>query len=78
MILKGVHTIGLRGKIMKEESYSKLALNAMHRASKEAIEQAASLNLKIPEWKDGKIIYVDAKEKLKNLSYSYKSATDSN
>ncbi len=55
---------------MKEKSYSKLALNAMHRASKEAIEKAANLDLKIPEWKDGKIIFVDAKEKLKKLKYS--------
>jgi len=55
---------------MKKESYSKLALNAMLRASKEAIEKAASLDLKIPEWKDGKIIFVDAKEKLKKLNYS--------
>jgi len=55
---------------MKKESYSKLALNAMQRASKEAIEKAANLDLKIPEWKDGKIIFVDAKEKLKKLIYS--------
>ncbi len=58
---------------MKKKSYSKLALDAMHRASKEAIEKAASLDLKIPEWKDGKIIFVDAKEKLKKLSYSWLS-----
>jgi len=55
---------------MKKESYSKLALNAMFRASKEATEKAANLGLKIPEWKDGKIIFVDAKEKLKKISYS--------
>ena len=55
---------------MKKESYSKLALNAMHRASKNALEKAANMDLKIPEWKDGKIIFVDAKEKLKKLSYS--------
>jgi hypothetical protein len=55
---------------MKKESYSKLALNAMHRASKVAIEKAANLDLKIPEWKDGKIVFVDAKKKLKKLSCS--------
>lgn len=55
---------------MEKQSYSKLALNAMYRASREAVEKAARLDLKIPEWKDGKIIYVDAKEKLKKLNYS--------
>jgi hypothetical protein len=34
------------------------------------VEKAARLDLKIPEWKDGKIIFVDAKEKLKKMSYS--------
>lgn len=58
------------GKNMKKKSYSKLALNAMHRASKEAIEKAANLDLKLPEWKDGKIIFVDAKKKLEQLNYS--------
>nr|NJM01709.1 hypothetical protein [Desulfobacula sp.] len=53
---------------MKKESYSQIALKAMHRASKSAIENAARLDLKIPEWKDGKIIFVDAKEKLKKFS----------
>jgi hypothetical protein len=55
---------------MKKKSYSELALNAMHRASKEAIEKAANLDLKLPEWKDGKIIFVDAKKKLEQLNYS--------
>lgn len=37
-----------------------------------AVEYALSAaeGEKIPEWKDGKIIFVDAKEKLKKLSYS--------
>ena len=55
---------------MKNKSYSNIALNAMHRASKEAIEKAAKLDLKIPVWKKGKIIFVEAKEKLKSLSYT--------
>jgi hypothetical protein len=42
----------------------------MYRASREAVEKAARLDLKIPEWKDGKIIFVDAKEKPKELNYS--------
>lgn len=54
---------------MKKESYSSIALKAMHRASKEAIEKAANLNLKIPVWKNGKIIFVKAKEKLQKTSY---------
>jgi len=49
---------------MNKESYSNLALNAMHRASK----KAASLDLSIPVWKDGKIIFIKAKEKLQKLS----------
>ncbi len=50
---------------MKDKiSYSKLAASAMCRASKSAQKKAASLNLKIPVWKDGKIIYVDPKEAL--------------
>ena len=53
---------------MNKESYSKLALNAMHRASKKAAEKAAILDLSIPVWKDGKIICVKAKEKLQKLS----------
>ncbi len=40
---------------MTKESYSKSALNAMHRASKQALEKAANMDLKIPEWKDGKL-----------------------
>ena len=53
---------------MNKESYSKLALNAMHRASKKAAEKAAILDLSIPVWKDGKIIFVKATEKLQKLS----------
>ena len=52
---------------MKKESYSSLALNAMHRASKKAVEKAADLDLQIPEWKDGRVVFVPAKEKLKKL-----------
>ena len=45
---------------MKEKvSYSKLAINAMYRASKSAQRKAAELNLKVPIWKDGKIIYME-------------------
>jgi len=40
-------------------SYSKLAANAMYRASKSAQQKAAELNLKLPIWKDGRIIYVE-------------------
>jgi len=48
---------------MKEKiSYSKLALNAMCRASKEAQKKAADNNLKMPIWKDGNIIYIDPDE----------------
>ncbi len=54
---------------MIKESNANIALNAMHRASKKAIEKAAKLDLKIPEWNDGKIIFVNAKEKLKKLNY---------
>jgi hypothetical protein len=42
-------------------------MNAMNRALKQALEKAANLDLKIPEWKDGKIIFVDPKEKLKQI-----------
>ncbi|MBU1345050.1 MAG: hypothetical protein KKE44_20490 [Proteobacteria bacterium] len=52
---------------MKKESKSQLALNAMQRASKKAVEKAANLDLSIPVWKDGKIIFVKAKDKLQNL-----------
>jgi hypothetical protein len=48
---------------MKEKiSYSKLALNAMCRASKEAQKKAADHNLKIPIWKDGNIVYMEPKQ----------------
>ena len=52
---------------MKEELNSQLALNAMHRASKKAVEKAANLDQSIPLWKDGKIIFVKAKDKLQKL-----------
>ena len=53
---------------MKKESYSSLAINAMHRASKKAVEKAANLDLQIPEWKDGRVVFVPAKEKLKRFT----------
>ncbi len=43
----------------KQISYSKLALNAMCRASKEAQKKAADNNLKMPIWKNGRIVYVE-------------------
>jgi hypothetical protein len=43
---------------MTKESYSKLALNAMNRAYKKALEKAANVDLKIPDCKDGKIVFV--------------------
>lgn len=46
---------------MKKESNADLALKAMRRASKQALERAARKDLKIPIWKDGKIIYESAK-----------------
>ena len=47
---------------MKKESNSYLALKAMRRASKQALERAASKDLKIPIWKDGKIVYERARD----------------
>ena len=45
---------------MKEQiSYSKLALKAMCRASKEAQKKAAENNLKMPIWKNGNIVYLE-------------------
>ncbi len=52
---------------MRKESNSQLALSAMHRASKKAVEKAANLDLSIPVWKDGKVIFVKAKDKLQKL-----------
>lgn len=52
---------------MDKQSYSALAINAMHRASKKSAEKAAALDLSIPVWKDGKIIFVKAKDKLQKL-----------
>ena len=52
---------------MKRKSNSQMALNAMHRASVKAVEKAAYLYLSIPVWKDGKIIFVKAKDKLQKL-----------
>ncbi len=60
---RAIGTGHYRGKIMKKKSNSSLALNAMRRASKQAIQKAADLNLKIPVWKNGKILLVEAKEK---------------
>lgn len=48
---------------MKEKiSYSQLAIDALYRASKLAQRKAEERNLKMPIWKDGKIIYIDTKE----------------
>ena len=46
----------------KQISYSKLALNAMCRASKEAQKKAADNNLKMPIWKNGSIVYIEPNE----------------
>ncbi len=45
-------------------SYSKLATKAMYRASKSAQKKAAELNLKLPIWKDGRIIYIEPEKGL--------------
>ena len=42
---------------MNKKLYSTLAMNAMHRASKKAVEKAATLDLSIPVWKDGKLSF---------------------
>ncbi|MEH0022899.1 MAG: hypothetical protein V6Z89_24870 [Desulfobacter sp.] len=55
---------------MKKISDSDAALNAMRRAAIQALEKAAEMDQEIPEWQDGKIIYVNAKEKLKRLKSS--------
>lgn len=47
-------------------SYSKLATNAMFRASKSAQKKASELNLKLPIWKKDKIIFIDPEEVLTN------------
>jgi hypothetical protein len=47
---------------MKKISYSELAIDAIYRASKLAQRRAEERNLKIPIWKDGKIIYIESKE----------------
>ncbi|MCB2264437.1 MAG: hypothetical protein LGR52_16090 [Candidatus Thiosymbion ectosymbiont of Robbea hypermnestra] len=48
---------------MKEQiSQSKLALDAMRRASREAVARAAEKDLKIPMWKNGEITFVDVKK----------------
>jgi len=54
---------------MRNKSYSIQALNAMRRASKKAVEKAANLGLKVPVWKDGKIILENAEEKFRKLSH---------
>jgi hypothetical protein len=54
---------------MKERmSYSELAIDAMSRAAKQAQKQAAERNLKMPIWKNGKIIYVESKQILKLIT----------
>ncbi|MBC8219181.1 MAG: hypothetical protein H8E67_01250 [Proteobacteria bacterium] len=56
---------------MKEKiSYSKLAIGAMHRAKNDAIRKAAEYNLKMPVWKNGEMIFIDAKERLKEIQTS--------
>ena len=40
------------------------ALRGMHRASIVARERAARYGLKIPVWKEGKIVYLDARQDL--------------
>jgi len=53
---------------MKEKtSYSKFALDAMHRASKIAQKKATEMGLKVPIWKDGKIIYLESKKHKKKI-----------
>ena len=52
---------------MKEKVDSQLALNSMRRASRQAVERAAGLDLSIPIWKDGKLTFVKAKDKLEKL-----------
>ena len=44
---------------MKKESESALALRAMKRAALIARHRAAEKNLKIPVWKNGRIVHVD-------------------
>jgi len=43
----------------KKISYSQLALSAMCRAAKDAHKRAADHNLKMPVWKNDKIVYID-------------------
>jgi hypothetical protein len=47
---------------MDEKSNAELALNAMRRASRQVLERAANKGLKIPIWKEEKIIFVDPKD----------------
>ena len=51
---------------MTKKSNSQLALDAMRRASMQARKRAASKGLKIPVWKNGKMIFVCAKEKIES------------
>lgn len=50
---------------MTKKSHSQLALKAMRRASTQAIEKAASKGLKIPVWENGKVVLVNAKDRIK-------------
>ncbi len=52
-------------------SYSKLAANAMFRASKSAQKKAAELNLKLPIWKKDRIIYIDPEEILRGIGRGF-------
>ena len=47
-----------------------LALNSMYRAKNDAIMKAAEDNIKMPVWKGGKMIFIDAKERLKEIQTS--------
>ncbi len=49
-------------------SYSQFAVSAMHRASKMAKKKALENKLKIPVWKNGKVIYLDADKYLPDHS----------
>ncbi len=53
---------------------SKLAANAMCRAAKSAQKKAAELNLRLPMWKAGRIVFIEPKEILtKNKADAKKS-----
>lgn len=51
---------------MDRSTETEMALNAMRRAAKQAHKRAASFDLDIPIWEDGKVIFVEAKSLLKD------------